>query len=70
MVTISMIDSARLLRDIPSGNWVALSEDGQAEIQINSHLNRAAGRATPQTPQTGSAAKGGELQAIASSFWV
>jgi len=32
MVTIPMIDFARLLRDIPSGDWVALSEDGKAVI--------------------------------------
>jgi hypothetical protein len=32
MVTITMIDFARLLRDIPSGDWVALSEDGQAVV--------------------------------------
>jgi hypothetical protein len=32
MVTTSMIDFARLLRDIPSGDWVALSEDGQAVV--------------------------------------
>jgi hypothetical protein len=32
MVTISMIDFARLLRDIPSRDWVALSEDGQAVV--------------------------------------
>jgi hypothetical protein len=32
MVTIPMIDFARLLSDIPSGDWVALSEDGKAVI--------------------------------------
>ena len=32
MITTSMIDFARLLRDIPSGDWVALSEDGQAVV--------------------------------------
>jgi hypothetical protein len=32
MVTTSMIDFAKLLRDIPSGDWVALSEDGQAVV--------------------------------------
>jgi hypothetical protein len=32
MVTIPMIDFARLLEDIPSGDWVALSEDGKTVI--------------------------------------
>jgi hypothetical protein len=32
MVTIPMIDFARLLKDIPSGDWVALSEDGKVVI--------------------------------------
>jgi len=32
IVTTSMIDFARLLRDIPSGDWVALSEGGQAIV--------------------------------------
>jgi len=32
MVTIPMIDFARLVKDIPSGDWVALSEDGKTVI--------------------------------------
>ena len=32
MVTMPMIDFARLLEDIPFGDWVALSEDGKAVI--------------------------------------
>jgi hypothetical protein len=32
MVTISMIDLVRLLSGIPSGDWAALSEDGQAVV--------------------------------------
>ena len=38
MATIPMIDLATLLKDIPRGAWVALSEDGKSVITYGADM--------------------------------
>jgi Family of unknown function (DUF5678) len=38
MATIPMLDLATLLKDIPRGAWVAISEDGKAVINYGADM--------------------------------